>query len=327
VNEFVLDAAGDLKGTVLVPDINANGAAELATVVQDVPYFSLMYRPARGEVRDLLTAMTLTELHYGPALPASSMAVMPDMTGNGMPEVAVVNSRGPVIAGLYDSLTADTVSETAFSNLLRPRALDVFPDLDRNGRPELAVLGDNVTTWNNDLLELRDPATGAVTRRFWLGPGWQQIAQALVRDLNGNGSPEVAILRTRPDGRVNVMIRDLKTRGWVSSVDFTPGYTPRNLVVVADTNGNGADELVVFGPRKDGFNQKAIVRDSRTGEWLRDLFFDRNFPGQDFVSCGDIDRNGADDVALLGYNAADGRNRVIVKDTATGQRLATVRFW
>ncbi|HEX7035138.1 MAG TPA: hypothetical protein VF210_05160 [Pseudomonadales bacterium] len=329
MNAFRLDPFGHLEATALLPDSDTNGAAELVSLIATPRGLSapLVPTPPAGQVRDLLSGATLTELPFAPTGPAPHLAVLGDLTGNGMPELAVVHRNRPVTAEVLDSLTGQRLGGFQFSAYIKPRDLDLFPDLNRNGRGELAVLGDNWKPDRTDKIELRDPVTGHVTGHIWLGSGWTPLAQSLVRDLNGNGTPEAAILRTHPDGRVNVVLIDLASRLAVGSLNFPADYPPQGLLVIPDVNGNGADELVVLGRRHDGFDQKAMIRDSKSGAWLRVLWFDRHFPGQDFVSCGDLNGNGAHDVALLGYDPVNGRNKVIVKDTATGERLAHVRFW
>lgn len=134
------------------------------------------------------------------------------------------------------------------------------------------------------------------------------------------------MLRVHPDGNANVQIRDTVTREWVNFIGFAVEYPPRTLVAIPDINGNGADELVVFGRRSNSSYQKAVIKDSMTGRKLGQLWFDRNFPGRRFVACGDINGNGATDLALLGQHRSDGRFRVTVNDSRTGERLAQVGF-
>ena len=98
------------------------------------------------------------------------------------------------------------------------------------------------------------------------------------------------------------------------------------MLAIPDINGNGASELVVFGLRFDGRNQKAVIKDSRTGAQLGELWFDRQFPGVAFADCGDINGNGTHELALLGERASDQSRKVIIKDSGTGAQVAQVWF-
>jgi hypothetical protein len=86
----------------------------------------------------------------------------------------------------------------------------------------------------------------------------------------------------------------------------------------------------MFGQRLGtaGNNQRASIRDSRTGRPVgaRHLFFDKNAPARDVVTCSDINGNGAEELAMLGQQLEGGHFKAIVKDSRTGERLGIVRF-
>jgi hypothetical protein len=98
------------------------------------------------------------------------------------------------------------------------------------------------------------------------------------------------------------------------------------LLTIADVNDNGADEMVVFGQRFNGGNQKAQIKDSKTKALIRSVFFDKNFPGQDIATCADINGNGGEELVLLGRRASDGKLRAMVKDAKTGELIGVLRF-
>jgi hypothetical protein len=199
--------------------------------------------------------------------------------------------------------------------------------VNSNGAPELAVLGDNKDPAGSDKIEVRDLSTGKPVRHIWLGKGWQVLQQELLADHNGNGVEEVAVLRVKNnDDAVNVMVRDTKTRKPLGSMGFDRNYPPIKLLTIGDVNNNGADEVVVFGQRFNGGNQKAQVKDSKTKALIKAVFFDKNFPGQDMASCADINGNGSQELVLLGKRASDGKLKATVKDAKTGELIGVVKF-
>ena len=164
-------------------------------------------------------------------------------------------------------------------------------------------------------------------KSIWLGKGWQVLQQELLADHNGNGAEEVAILRVKNnDDAVNVMVRDTKTRQRLGSIGFDRNYPPTHLLTLGDVNGNGADEVVVFGQRINGGNQKAQIKDSKTKALIKTVFFDKNFPGQDVATCADINGNGSEELVLLGKRDRDGKLRAMVKDAKTGALIGVVNF-
>ncbi len=317
VNQFTLSDINNVAGVELMPDINGNGAPELTV---------LGAGSAQAEIRDTLTAAQLSLVNFDLAFTQVDLELVADQTGNGIPELATLG-QGSVQVQVKDGLTGAAVNTVSFSNDFNARDLEIYPDLNGNGAPELAVLGDNKDPAKGDKLEVRDLATGSPVQSIWLGKNWQVLQQGLIADLNGNGSKEVAVLRVKNgDNAVNVMFRDTKTRQRLGSIGFDRNYPPIKLLTLGDVNGNGADEVVVFGQRSNGGNQKAQIKDSKTRALVKAVFFDKNYAGQDIATCADINGNGAEELVTLGRRASDGKLRAIVKDAKTGERIGAVDF-
>ncbi len=93
----------------------------------------------------------------------------------------------------------------------------VLPDLDGNGVTELAVLSRDAA--GQTKTELRDAATGTLIRNLWFDH-LDPLDLAVLPDLNGNGSPEVAVLGVPTTGGAQVLIKDSATKAVVSRLDF-----------------------------------------------------------------------------------------------------------
>ncbi|MEX2257584.1 MAG: hypothetical protein WD672_02650, partial [Woeseia sp.] len=126
--------------------------------------------------------------------------------------------------------------------------------------------------------------------------------------------------------KVTVVMRDIGSKQWLRTMYFDPNYPPIRLLTLPDITGNAADEVVVFGQRFNGGNQKAQLIDSATGAFEGVIFYSSNFDGLDLVRCDDMNGNGADELAMLGRRKSDGLYRVIVKDARTRERLGYVNF-
>jgi probable HAF family extracellular repeat protein len=318
INQFALNGLDDLTDTELMPDTNGNGAPELV---------ALSRSSARAVVRDLLSGADLGTIEFSAGLAAFDLELGDDQTGNGIPDLVSLG-RDPMRVQVRDVLTSGLVRDVKFSSYVTGTDLEVYPDLDGSGALSLAVLAENRRPDRADKIEIRNASSGETIRQIWLGKDWLVLEQARIGDLNGNGSEEVAVLQKEPQhlGGIRVQIRDIETSAWVNFVGFANKYPPQALLTIPDLDGNGADELVVFGRHLDGLNQKAVTKDAKTGKQLSQLWFDRDFPGRDFVSCGDTNGNGSADVALLGQRPEDGQLQVMVQDARTGERLAFVWF-
>jgi hypothetical protein len=249
-----------------------------------------------------------------------------DQNGNGIPELANLARNGSVKVQVKDGLTSQSINNVVFNKYYLPRDLTVYPDINGNGAPELGVLQDHPDLGRSDRIELRDLTTGKPIRNIWLGRNWNVLQQARVGDLNGNAADEAAVLRVNGAGAVNVMLRDTQTGANLGSTGFDRNYPPKKLLTLPDLNGNGSEELVVFGTRFDEANQKAQIKDAKTKALIGAVYFDRNFVGQDIATCPDLNGNGSGDLVLLGQRKSDGKLRAIVKDAATGKLIGTVDF-
>jgi len=315
VSHFTMGALSAVDKVVAIPDINANGSPELAALDTGEGYV---------EVRDSLTGAQFSLMRFDANPPPIDLELVDDQTGNGGPEIAVLNQKSVQVK---DTLTGGLINNVPFSDNLSAKDLSVYTDLNGNGSPELAVLGDDKDPTRSGKLEVHNLATGNTVQTIWLGKGWRLLQQALLSDRNANGFPEVAVLRVREsDGAVNVVMRDLGTRQGLGSIGFDPNYPPTQLLTIPDVNGNHAEEVIVFGQRSDGMYQKAQVKDSKTHKLLKSIFFDSHYPAQDIATCPDINGNGADELVLLGKRASDGQLKAMIKDAKTGKLIGAVNF-
>ncbi len=337
INRFSLAAPGRLFDSELMADSDGNGAPELALLTE---------RPAAGEVRDLASGAQLSAARFSSGLEPVDLEVMPDRNGNGSSELAALGERPDlpvrrVAVELHDGLTGEFLGRTRFLQWLLPLDLDVLPALGAGDGPVLSLLAADVRLgYNPDRLELRDPATGDVVREVFINGGGA-VRQTRIADLNGNGTEEIAVLRLYPvrprnpyisqeTGNINAVIVDPESGNELQHLWFDREYPPERMVRLHDVDGNGADEVVVFGQRLGvaGNNQKAKILDSRTGGMAGAgvVYFDKQWAAKDLAVCPDANGNGAEELAMLGRRVGSNALMVIVKDAATGEQLAAVPF-
>lgn len=93
--------------------------------------------------------------------------------------------------------------------------------------------------------------------------------QAGIGDINGNGTPEFASLRTVRSGNVHVLIRDAISRDYIKTIYFLDSnYSPISLAAIPDGNGNGAHELAVMALDRRTGKTRTLIKDSLTGATL-----------------------------------------------------------
>ena len=327
VADFAFTATTGVIDVEVLADTDGNGAAELAAIGGD---------RVRAEVRDAQSGAQLAVIGFdwGAGNPPVDLEIAPDQDGNGVPELVNLDT-GPVKAQVKDSRTGNFISRPYFSDYFTPLDIEVYPDLDADGIPELAVLGTNDGIFKAERLEVRNLLTGALVRDFYLSRSWTALQHEVVRDINGDGFPEAVILRTRPDNSRNqVVVRSLDPQqsggpDITGFIHLDSQYPPLKLLTIGDINGNGSDEVVVFGRRTNGGNQKAQVKDTLDipgGRRINAVFFDPNFVGIDITACRDSNGNGSEELAMLGLRSRDGKLRAIVKDALTSELIGKINF-
>lgn len=318
VASFAFTSIAQIIDIEVMPDTNRNGAAELA---------ALGSGPVRAEIRDSLTGAQLGIVGFDSGAVPIDLELVGDQDGNGSLELSALG-RDPVSVETHDALNPAIGGNVLFSSYVVPLDLEVYPGFNGETTPNLAVLATIGGRDQGDKLEIRSLASGALVREIYLSKKWQALQQEPLADINGNGYPEAAVLRTLYDGPLNhVVIRDTGPgKARLGIISFDRNFPPQKLLTISDINGNGAAELAVYGQHVRGSSQKIQIKDSKSRRNLGAVFFDRNFVGIDVTSCADTNGNGSDELVLLGERADMGKLRAIVKDSKTGELLGKINF-
>ncbi len=145
--------------TTLVPDQNGNGVDEIAAL-----FVNFKTGQHTVQIKDPLTDTLLTTLTFRTGFtPPSGMVMIPDISGNKIPEIGVLYTKFnfPNVL-LKDIKTKAEVSDIDFMTpAFRPNSVGIGRDKNGNGAVEIVVLGINKTT-GAAKAEIRDSKTKAV---------------------------------------------------------------------------------------------------------------------------------------------------------------------
>jgi len=268
---------GQLRGSVafdpnanpvdltVLPDQNGNGIPELALLATG---------STTVEIRDARDGTWLNTLSFPAQFAPRQVLALPDLNGNGSAEVGVVLSE----EGNADRVTVKdgrtgAVLKTLWSGA-DLRQAEPVADRNGNGAPEVAMLwqdpaGQTTHVWVVD--------AGTQQRLASLGKfrqGADPLKLVLVADLTGNRVEEYAVLGRNPlTGDVAVTVLDGATGQWLNRISYNPNCTPLDLASIADTNGNGAADLVMLGRCGADRTLRTFVKDAKTGALLQRLNF------------------------------------------------------
>ncbi|WP_295584033.1 right-handed parallel beta-helix repeat-containing protein [uncultured Lamprocystis sp.] len=157
-------------------------------------------------------------------------------------------------------------------------------------------------------------------------------------DINGDGTPEIAVVNRDADGRDLVSVRDAASGFLVSTFDGTSFGRLVDVAVMPD-QGDGSS-LVLLGSFADAnldtvsYSVNATSQAVRSGDgigWFalspsaRPVGMKECTP-LDLVSIGDVNGNGAAELVMLGRCGAEAQLRAFVVDAKTGASLRRLDF-
>lgn len=142
-------------GMTILPDANANATPEVAVL-----YSSLGKAPLKVLVADTKTGKAITTLTYNELVYASKVRALWDISGNGVPEVAVLGvSHDRKNQVVLKDVKGSATKVVTFDPGYLIEDLEVVPDITGNGKPELAVLLADSSS-GRLFVQLRDAYTG-----------------------------------------------------------------------------------------------------------------------------------------------------------------------
>ena len=83
-----------------------------------------------------------------------------------------------------------------------------------------------------------------------------------MKDISGNGSPELAVLLRTPNGQGVVQVRDSFNGGWVTQMQFVGKDWEVQSITSLDFNNDGRDEIAVFAITDDGSSAGVQIRNA-----------------------------------------------------------------
>lgn len=190
-------------------------------------------------------------------------------------------------------------------------------DTTRDGTPEIAVVtrvdGKNLAT-------VKDAGNGALISQFEFSAALRPVDVKVMEDLGfGYGYGLAANLVLLGGGPAEAETRDALTGDLLGAVTFSLSFSPVDLAVLPDQNGNGIPELAMLATG----STKVEVRDAVTGNLVNSLWFDEQLEPRQVLALPDLNGNGSAEVGvvLCKDNQAD---RVVVKDTRTRAWVKTL---
>jgi len=295
-----------------------------------------------------------------PATPAtvnlhgSTVAVLPDIDGDGVQDIAVGSLFASGNIGrvyVYSGATGQRIrvlsSPTSETDGLYSNSISAVPDVDGDGVADIAVGAPGDSPGNSPQMcgrvYLYSGATGRYLRRLApLQPeAFGQFGHAVagLRDVNDDGRGDIAVGAPEDDqpgspdggrvyiysGRTGARIRMLASPGPRDS-----GYFGYSLAAIPDINGDGHEDLIVGAPKERPDKAgRVYVYSGRTGQILRQMISpapkdDGRF-GYAVAAVPDANGDGVADIVIGAPREYSRQGRVYLYSGATGTLLRVVQ--
>ena len=318
------ETSRDVRAMTTLADLTAGGLDEVALVgVDDTPDRNKAF------VRAAEDGSFVRNVNYlDSAWLAQDAAGLPDLSGDGNPDLAVLGtnvSTGEIAVQIRDAVTGGFVKNAFFLNpTWTARQLLVLDNFDANPGEEVGVLATNEA--GQIVVMVKDAKTNSFAKNvFFLNANWEPVQALEVYEFNGIRVPWIGLLaQNKVSGQIVFMIKDAPTNQFLVNVfPLGSGWKPLKAALLPDENGNGL-ELAVLGTNKSTGKLIVQVRDSSNGEFLRNLeILGSNWNALDMIALPDIG-GGVPGLSVFATRKADGVPVIQTINAITGEGVSNM---
>ena len=260
-----------------------------------------------------------TETH---ALVAGSPAIDANPTDAGCPPADQRGVPRPV-DGDGDGIARCDIGAVEFTaSAFEPQILSLG-DSNGDGSQDIAALVQDSAAGTVKAY-VKDAENGASIKTVAFDGAFTPTHFASLPDTNGNGAPELVVVGKKPTtGLVRAEIRDSLSGQLLNEIFYNSDFIPKQLSIVPDLNGNGADELALLVKYVSKNKLKAVVKDSMTDAWLGTFGFDVTFEPKDMLVLPDQNGNGGPELGVLAVKDAAARaDKIETRDLLSGALIS-----
>jgi glucose/arabinose dehydrogenase len=201
----------------------------------------------------------------------------------------------------------------------------VLDDLNGNGEVEAVVLADLDGATR---AVIKDAQTGDDVNVVSFAAALEMTDAQIAADLNGNGADELAVLAWDTGAmRPTVAVHNPRNGKLLKNVNFNKFHDPIALGIIADQNGNSAEEAVVLARQTNNNNRpRLLIRDLDTKDKVINISLPKIFAAVGLVTAPDFSGNGAAEALVLASRISDGTGFVLIWDTGGAGKITNVQL-
>jgi hypothetical protein len=304
--------------SISLPDLTNDGYADRGLLYYDSVEDKLRFQLINGVSLSKGIVVTWSNIYDNP-----SLHLLPDLNGNGVPEIAVFGVRNEAPNVGKPQLFARDLSTGANVRVFNwpanwtsvsPLILD---DMTGDGLAEVAIQG-RFKEGNRPQLILRNGATGAGAGVFSYPDLFDEPEFFQHSDTNGDNIAEVTTFgRIKRNNKIQIKLADGTNPGnRLGAYNFPDKWSDVEWLKLDDTNSDGVEDWGLFGINKDDNRPQLIVKDGTTTKGAIRIFaWSPDLSAANFYPIPDMNNDGVNEVAVGGVRS-NGRHQFQVKDGA-----------
>jgi PKD repeat protein len=255
--------------------------------------------------------------------PRTDIIGMPDVNGDGSPDVATVftnEATGQNLVQVRDGDTGVEIRELNYGQDLT-LAIGSFP---RAGlAPALAVMSE--LSSGELQAQVRNAETGMLVNNVSFGSTYSGIDMVILPDSNGNGIAEAAVVGEDENQGVRVIVKDLDSAEKIGAVFHGAGVKALQLAAMPDLNSDGVAEVALLERTRSNNKVRVWVIDPAAQVVLTNIDYGAAVETITLaiVSAADPADTG---VAVLGLRADTNEGRILTKNALTGATISNIQW-
>lgn len=303
----------------VITDMNNNG-------IHEVGLFGL--RDKNGDegkpqvfVRDLHTGNRVAVFNWPANWSEVSPLVLSDMTGDGIPEVAIQGrfreGNRPQLV-IKNGASSATISTYSYPDLFNSPKFFQHSDVDDDGVTEISTLG-RIKRNNKIQVKIANGADPKDKFKAYNFPdNWSDISWHRLDDMNGDGEDDWGLFgRNREDGRPQLIVKNgTDPKGALAIYAWPADLQDAKFFLIPDMNSDGVDEVAVGGRRSNGRYQFQIKDGANRNTVLANHNLNLQLEGLSFHLLPDLTTDGIVEIGFLGKNIS-GEYELIIQEGNT----------
>ena len=249
-----------------------------------------------------------------------SFEVLSDLTGDGVEEYAISGvhlSNGTRQLVVKDGMTRGNYQTFKWPNQWDSPKYVVMTDITSDGIPEVAMHGKHERLDKGQLFMYDGANANSKLDVYNWNPLWDDISLHQMDDLDGDGTTDWGQFGKRTDdGRYQWLVKKGNDkRGVIRTFSWPNDLINVKPLLVSDRTNDGIRDVAIVGTHPTTDKVFLRINDGRlANQRITNFSWPGNWEDTQVVELSDLNNDGFNEFALLGYTKTNRSVQVVVKD-------------